>query len=60
MHYTQADRVLMEACWREDALPMLRERLRQRGIVGGVQGAAAEPRLPQSRIDAFFRLAARD
>ena len=31
-HYTEADRTLMEACWREDAWPVLKEKLKQKGV----------------------------
>ncbi len=41
-HYTEADRALMDACWREDAWPVLREKLKQKGL--------AVPRAEQDEV----------
>ena len=63
-HYTEADRALMEVCWREDAWPVLKEKLKQKGVAlprveslpldGPVAAAAAAAPQRQMQIGEFF------
>ena len=59
-HYTEADRALMEACWREDAWPVLRKKLKQKGVAVPraedevVAAAAPAPAQRQMQIGDFF------
>lgn len=57
-HYTIGDRELMQKVWAEDLWPVVREKLRQRGvIVGGVPplGPRSDNDPGQRRLQSFFQ-----
>ena len=41
VYYDEKDRALMVSCFEEDAMPMIREKLKHRGVVVGAGGARA-------------------
>ena len=56
-HYTVDDKELMQKVWAQDLWPVVREKLRQRGLIVGAApppGPAADTDPGQRGIDSFF------
>ena len=56
-HYTMDDKELMQKVWTEDLWPVVREKLRQRGVIVGAApppGPAADSDPGQRGIASFF------
>ena len=56
-HYTVDDKELMQKVWAEDLWPVIREKLRQRGVIVGAtppSGPAADGDSGQPGIASFF------
>ena len=56
-HYTVDDKELMQKVWAQDLWPVVREKLRQRGLIVGAApppGPAADTDPGQGGIDSFF------